>query len=393
VTQSLPLRADLVGRKPYGAPQLDVRVALNTNENPYPPPPAVVADIAARVGEAAASLNRYPDRDAKQLRAALAAYLGHDLTVAHTWAANGSNEIIQQLLQAFGGPGRSAMGFEPSYSMHSIIAQTTATKWIAAARDDDFGLRADGAAAAVARHQPDVVFLTSPNNPTGTALPLPVIEAVCQAAPGMVVVDEAYSEFARDPGASALALLPRYPRLVVVRTMSKAFALAGGRLGYLAADPAVVEALLLVRLPYHLSAITQSVALAALEHAGALLASVEAIRSERDALVGWLREQGLTVADSDANFILFGTFADRRVTWQDLLDRGVLIREVGPPQWLRVSIGTPEENAAFRTALSAVLADQAGADRGGAEHPGAEHVTAGHASAVQDGKLTSEGAL
>ena len=364
MTQSLPLRADLVGREPYGAPQLDVAVALNTNENPYPPPPALVADIAARVGEAAASLNRYPDRDARQLRAALAAYLGHDLTAASTWAANGSNEIIQQLLLAFGGPGRSAMGFEPSYSMHSIIAQTTSTKWIAAARDDDFGLRPGGAVAAVARHQPDVVFLTSPNNPTGTALPLPVIEAVCEAAPGMVVVDEAYSEFARDPAASALALLPRYPRLVVVRTMSKAFALAGGRLGYLAADPAVVEALLLVRLPYHLSAITQSVALAALEHADALLASVEAIRSERDALVGWLREQGLTVADSDANFILFGTFADRRVTWQDLLDRGVLIREVGPPQWLRVSIGTPAENAAFRAALSAVLADQAGAGHG-----------------------------
>jgi histidinol-phosphate aminotransferase len=388
VSQTLPLRADLVGREPYGAPQLDVRVALNTNENPYPPPPALVSDIAARVAEAAASLNRYPDRDAKQLRAALAGYLGHDLTLASTWAANGSNEIIQQLLQAFGGPGRSALGFEPSYSMHPIIAQTTATKWIAAARDDDFGLRPDGAVGAVARHQPDVVFLTSPNNPTGTALPLPVIEAVCEQAPGMVVVDEAYSEFARDPGASALTLLPRYPRLVVVRTMSKAFALAGGRLGYLAADPAVVEALLLVRLPYHLSAVTQAVALAALEHADALLASVEAIRSERDALVGWLRAQGLSVADSDANFILFGTFADRRAIWQDLLDRGVLIREVGPPQWLRVSIGTPEENAAFRTALAAVLGDHASPDHTGPDHTGADH-----AGADQDGKLTTGGNL
>jgi histidinol-phosphate aminotransferase len=388
VTQTLPLRADLVGREPYGAPQLDVRVALNTNENPYPPPPALVADIAARVAEAATSLNRYPDRDAKQLRAALAGYLGHDLTMASTWAANGSNEIIQQILQAFGGPGRSAMGFEPSYSMHSIIAQTTATRWIAAAREDDFGLTPEGAVAAVALHQPDVVFLTSPNNPTGTALPLTVIEAVCEQAPGMVVVDEAYSEFARDPAASALALLPRYPRLVVVRTMSKAFALAGGRLGYLAADPSVVEALLLVRLPYHLSAITQAVALAALEHADALLASVEAIRSERDALVGWLREQGLTVADSDANFILFGTFADRRAIWQDLLDRGVLIREVGPPQWLRVSIGTAEENGAFRDALSGVLADHASAD-----HASADHASADHHSASQDGKLTSEGVL
>ncbi|HEU5416165.1 MAG TPA: histidinol-phosphate transaminase [Streptosporangiaceae bacterium] len=374
MSQALPLRADLVGREPYGAPQLDVRIALNTNENPYPPPPGLVSDIAARVAEAAAGLNRYPDRDARLLRAALAGYLGHDLTLASTWAANGSNEIIQQLLQAFGGPGRSALGFEPSYSMHPIIAQTTATRWIAAAREDDFGLRPGGAAGAVALHQPDVVFLTSPNNPTGTALPLTVIEAVCEQAPGMVVVDEAYTEFARDPGASALTLLPRYPRLVVVRTMSKAFALAGGRLGYLAADPAVVEALLLVRLPYHLSAVTQAVARAALEHAGALLASVEVIRAERDALVGWLREQGLAVADSDANFVLFGTFPDRRVVWQELLDRGVLIREVGPPQWLRVSIGTPEEMAAFRTALTAVLA----------EHPGLVHA---------NGKTTSERTL
>jgi histidinol-phosphate aminotransferase len=383
VSRALPLRADLVGREPYGAPQLDVRVALNTNENPYPPPPALVSEIAARVAEAAASLNRYPDRDARLLRAGLAAYLGHNLTMAHTWAANGSNEVIQQLLQAFGGPGRSALGFEPSYSMHPIIAQTTATRWIAAARDDDFGLRPDGAVAAIARHQPDVVFLTSPNNPTGTALPLPVIEAVCEQAPGMVVVDEAYSEFARDPGASALALLPRFPRLVVVRTMSKAFALAGARLGYLAADPAVVEALLLVRLPYHLSAVTQAVALAALEHAAVLLASVEAIRAERDALVGWLRAQGLAVADSDANFVLFGTFTDRRAIWQDLLGRGVLIREVGPPQWLRVSIGTAEEMAVFRAALAAVLADHASTGQAGDDD----------ANADSDGRLTSGGNL
>jgi histidinol-phosphate aminotransferase len=358
VTAALPLRADLVGREPYGAPQLAVRVALNTNENPYPPPPALVEEITAMVAAAAVGLNRYPDRDARQLRAGLAAYLGHDLTPAQTWAANGSNEIIQQLLQAFGGPGRTALGFEPSYSMHSIIAQTTSTRWAAAARNEDFSLDPAGVAEAVARNQPDVIFLTSPNNPTGTALPLSLIESVCEQAPGMVVVDEAYAEFARDPGASALALLPRYPRLVVVRTMSKAFALAGVRLGYLAADPAVVEALLLVRLPYHLSAVTQAAASAALRHAGQLLASVDAIRAERDQLVDWLRQLGLTVADSDANFVLFGTFAERRVIWQELLDRGVLIREVGPPDWLRVTIGTPEEMTAFREALTAVLAEQ-----------------------------------
>ncbi len=201
-----------------------------------------------------------------------------------------------------------------------------------------------------------MVFLASPNNPTGTAQPLALIEAICERAPGMVVIDEAYMEFARDPAATALSLLPRYPRLVVVRTMSKAFALAGGRLGYLAADPAVVDALLLVRLPYHLSALSQAAARVALAHSGELLASVAAIRSERDAVVAWLRQRGLVVADSDANFVLFGRFADRRAVWQALLDRGVLIREVGPPDWLRVSIGTPAEMAAFRDALAAVLA-------------------------------------
>jgi histidinol-phosphate aminotransferase len=354
----LPLRDDLVGREPYASPQLDVRVALNTNENPYPPSAALVADLAAAAGRAAMGLNRYPDRDARELRAALAAYLGHGLTAEQTWAANGSNEVIQQLLQAFGGPGRSALGFEPSYSMHPIIAQTTSTRWIAAPRAADFSVGLAAAAAAIDEHQPDVIFLASPNNPTGTAQPLALIEAICERAPGMVVIDEAYMEFARDPASTALSLLPRFPRLVVVRTMSKAFALAGGRLGYLAADPAVIDAVLLVRLPYHLSALTQAGALVALAHSGELLASVDAIRSERDRLVGWLRETGLAVADSDANFVLFGRFAQRRVVWRELLDRGVLIREVGPPEWLRVSIGTADEMASFRAALAGVLAEQ-----------------------------------
>ena len=330
-------------------------VRLNTNENPYPPSAALVADIAAAVRDVAGGLNRYPDRDAIALRAALAGYLGHGLTAASTWAANGSNEIIQQMLQAFGGPGRSALGFEPSYSMHPLIAQTTSTRWIAAQRPSDFSLDPGQAAHEVRRHQPDVVFLTSPNNPTGSATPLPVIEAVCAAAPGMVVIDEAYAEFARDTGGSALALLPRYPRLVVVRTMSKAFAMAGARVGYLAADPAVVDALLLVRLPYHLSAVTQAVALAALRHSAELLSSVAAIRAERDRLVGDLRGLGLAAPDSDANFVLFGRFTDRRAVWQALLDRGILVRETGPPQWLRVSIGTATETASFLSELTGVL--------------------------------------
>ena len=351
----VPIRADLAGRQPYGAPQLDVQVRLNTNENPYPPSASLVADIAAAVGDVAGGLNRYPDRDAVALRTALAGYLGHGLTVASTWPANGSNEIIQQVLQAFGGPGRSALGFEPSYSMHPLIAQTTSTRWISAQRTSDFSLDPGQAAHEVRRHQPGVVFLTSPNNPTGSATPFAVIEAVCAAAPGMVVIDEAYAEFARDTSGTALALLPRYPRLVVVRTMSKAFAMAGARVGYLAADPAVVDALLLVRLPYHLSAVSQAVALAALRHSAELLSSVAEIRAERDRLVGDLRGLGLTAPDSDANFVLFGRFADRHAVWQALLDRGVLVRETGPPEWLRVSIGTAAETATFLSELTGVL--------------------------------------
>jgi histidinol-phosphate aminotransferase len=355
-SQALPLRDDLAGREPYGAPQLDVPVRLNTNENPYPPSPALVRAVADAVAAVAGTLNRYPDRDAADLRADLAGYLGHGLTGRQVWAANGSNEIIQQLLQAFGGPGRTALGFEPSYSMHPVIAQTTGTRWVPAARDSDFGLDPDRAASTVRELQPDLVFLTSPNNPTGTALPPAAIEAVCAAAPGMVVVDEAYAEFARDRGRTALGLLPDHERLVVTRTMSKAFAMAGTRLGYLAAAPAVVEALLIVRLPYHLSTITQAVARVALRHSGELLATVAVLRSERDDLVGWLRRRGLDAADSDANFVLFGEFGDRHAIWQALLDRGVLIREVGPPGWLRVTIGTPLEMEAFRLALDEVLA-------------------------------------
>jgi len=357
--QALPLRDDLAGREPYAAPQLDVPVRLNTNENPYPPSPTMVRAVADAVADVAGTLNRYPDAEAAALRDDLAGYLGHGLTREQVWAANGSNEIIQQLLQAFGGPGRTALGFEPSYSMHPIIARTTGTGWVPAVRDsgeDGFGLDPDRAAAVVAEHRPDLVFLTSPNNPTGTALPQAVIGAVCEAAPGMVVVDEAYAEFARDRRRSALDLLARHERLVVTRTMSKAFALAGARVGYLAAAPAAVDALRIVRLPYHLSAITQAVARVALAHAEELLATVAELRSERDDLVGWLRQRDLAVADSDANFVLFGRFGDRHAVWQGLLDRGVLIREVGPPGWLRVSVGTPKEMNCFRAALDEVVA-------------------------------------
>jgi histidinol-phosphate aminotransferase len=355
----LPLRDDLRGEQPYGAPQLEVAAMLNVNENPYPPSEKVVADISAAVAEAARGLNRYPDREFLSLRSDLAAFLtadgGVELTSVHVWAANGSNEVMQQLLQAFGGPGRTALSFAPTYSMYPEYARNTHTNWVAGHRESDFSLDVDHAVAMVTEHQPSVVFLTSPNNPTGTALPLATIEAVLDAAPGVVVVDEAYAEFRRAGVPSALSLLPGYGKLVVTRTMSKAFALAGGRLGYFASSAAVVDAVRIVRLPYHLSAVSQATARAALANSDELLARVADLRSERDATVAWLRSIGLTAADSDANFVFFGNFADRHAVWQALLDRGVLIRETGPDTWLRVSIGTPEEMRDFRLALQEVL--------------------------------------
>ena len=271
------------------------------------------------------------------------------------WAANGSNEVMLQLLQAFGGPGRTALSFAPTYTMYPEYARDTHTAWVQGRRAEDFTLDLPHALALIAEHRPSVVFLTSPNNPTGTALPLSQITAIADAAPGMVVIDEAYGEFRRAGVPSAVSLLDGRPRLVVTRTMSKAFALAGGRLGYLAAAPEVIDCLRIVRLPYHLSAVTQAVARVALAHADELLASVDALRTERDATVTALRAAGLQAPDSDANFVLFGTFADRHAVWQGLLDRGVLIRETGPEAWLRVSIGTPDEMAAFHRALEEVV--------------------------------------
>jgi histidinol-phosphate aminotransferase len=346
---SLPLREDLRGLTPYGAPQLDVAVRLNTNENPYPPPAVLVADLRESLAAAATGTNRYPDRNAMALRGDLAAYLGHGLDASAVWAANGSNEVIQQLMQAFGGPARRAMGFEPSYSMHRLISIGTGTEWVRAERAADFSLSVDAAVGAVRRVQPDVVFLCSPNNPTGTALDPRVLDAVVEVAPGMVVVDEAYAEFSH--ALSLLAALPGRPRLVVTRTMSKAFGFAGVRVGYLAADPAVVDAVQLVRLPYHLSALTQAAARAALRHADEALAQVATLAADRDALVTSLRDRGFAVVDSEANFVLFGGFPDGRLLWQALLDRGVLIRDVGLAGWLRVTVGTAAEVAAFLAAL------------------------------------------
>ena len=354
------LRADLRGRTAYGAPQLDVPVALNTNENSYPVPAVVVEAMTKAVAAAASGLNRYPDREFTALREALAAYLsrsGTFISADQVWAGNGSNEVLLHLLQAFGGPGRTALGFTPAYSMHPIITTTTGTTWVDGLRGvaggGAFDLDAASAVEQVRAHRPDVVFLCSPNNPTGTALSLDTVVAVHDAAPdALIVVDEAYAEFARPGTPSALTLLEGRPRLVVTRTMSKAFALAGGRLGYLAADPALVDALRLVRMPYHLATQTQAVALAALEHADLMLETVGAIKAERDRLVAELTAMGLDPVPSDANFVLFGGLEDSHTTWSALLERGVLVRDVGIAHYLRVTAGTPQETTAFLQAMS-----------------------------------------
>jgi histidinol-phosphate aminotransferase len=365
--EELPLRPELRGRTPYGAPQLQVKHRLNTNENPHPLPPELLADLGAALGHAALELNRYPDRDALALRRDLAAYLtrttGEAVEPAQVWAANGSNEVLQQVLQAFGGAGRTALGFTPSYSMHPIISAGTGTAWVDGHRREDFTIDPAQATAQVREVRPDVVFVTSPNNPTGTAVALETITTIYDATSyghgraGVVVVDEAYTEFARTGTRSALTLLPDRPRLLVSRTMSKAFGMAGLRLGYLAADPAVVDALQLVRLPYHLSSLTQAAARTALAHTDALLATVDAVKAERDRIVAALPGMGLTSVPSDANFVLFGHFADAPGVWKALLQHDVLVRDVGLPGWLRVTAGTTEETDAFLTALGGVVAE------------------------------------
>jgi histidinol-phosphate aminotransferase len=365
----LPLRDDLRGSLPYGAPQLAVPVRLNTNENPHPPTRALVDDIAQSVRDAAVDVHRYPDRDAVALRGDLAAYLssrtGVQLQAENLWAANGSNEILQQLLQAFGGPGRSAIGFGPSYSVHSIISDGTHTEWIQSFRTADFSLDVDAAVAAIADSRPNVVFVASPNNPSGQSVSLPDLRRLLDATPGILIMDEAYGEFSARP--SAVALVEEYPaKLVVTRTMSKAFAFAGGRLGYLIATPAVIDAMLLVRLPYHLSSVTQAAARAALRHADDTLGSVATLIAERKRVTAALTSMGFRVIPSDANFVLFGQFADAPTTWQRYLDNGILIRDVGVRGYLRATTGLAEENDSFLAASARIAATELVEPRGAA---------------------------
>jgi len=341
----LPLRPELRDARPYGAPQMDLRVRLNVNENPYPPPEDVRRDMVEAVRRAAYEINRYPDREALDLRMKLADYLGYGLSLDQVWAANGSNEAMVQILQAFAGPGRSVMTFTPSYSMYPEYTRDTHTAYLTESRAPDFHIDLDAALRAIETQSPDVIVIATPNNPTGTITGLDVIETILDRAPGMVVVDEAYQEFSSSP--SALELLSGYGQLIVSRTMSKAFAFAGGRVGYVAAAPSVVDALRVVRLPYHLSGITQAVACAALDHADEMLAQVGHLVDLRDRGMATLRSMGMDVVDSGSNFFLFGPFKNRHAAWQALVDRGVLVRETGPEPYLRTCVGTDEEMEIF----------------------------------------------
>ena len=357
----LPLREPLKPMSPYGAPQVKASAQLNTNENPFAPSEALVAAITKRVAEVSVTLNRYPDRDANALRAGLAKYIsdqtGVAFEVSNLWAANGSNEIIQSIFLAFGR--ESALGFTPSYSMHPLIARVTSVNWLDGKRRDDHSLDVAVAVKQVLTAKPTLTFITTPNNPTGSVVEISEIIELAKATAsvdGLLVVDEAYAEFSSET--SATTLISQYPNVIVIRTMSKAFAFAGARLGYLIADPAVIEALQLVRLPYHLSAITQAVAEVALSFSDELLAGVNTLIAQREVMQAGLSKLGLTITPSAANFLLFGGFnqpADQ--IWQKLLDRGILIRDVGLLGQLRVTIGTAAENKAFLSALAQVLAE------------------------------------
>ncbi|RBP98575.1 histidinol-phosphate transaminase [Bifidobacterium aemilianum] len=374
----LPLRADLIGETPYGAPQLDLPVCLNVNENPYPLSDRVVDAIAESVRRVGQELNRYPDREHTRLRQAFCDYLDQEsqtrLVPQQLWAANGSNEIMLQLFQAFGGPGRTALGADPTYSMYPEYARDTFTGWELVARRADFTIDLEKTLAAIESLGPSMVLLASPNNPSGTMLPMEELETILKACQGVqvagapegvhpvVVVDEAYIEF-RDPGLpSAVSLIEDHPNLAVSRTMSKAFAFAGARVGYVAASAGIIDALRIVRMPCHLSAVTQAAALAALGHADEQLSQVGRLRRTRQETADWLRGQTyrgkpLEVADSQSNFLLFGGhFENRQWIFEELCKRGVLIRVVGPQCWLRVCMGTDEEMDAFRQALAEVLA-------------------------------------
>ena len=359
----LPLRSDLRNISPYGAPQITDVVALNTNENPFALPDEVVDAMQERLAEVCRHLNRYPDRDAVNLRTKLAHYITQSTSVEvgaeNIWAANGSNEILQTLFLAFAGSENLALGFTPSYSVHPLIAQITKTPWFAGSRDGEFKIDIASAKKTIREKSPQLVFVTTPNNPSGTATPIADLRELAEATGsigGLLVVDEAYAEFSAEP--SAVTLLTDYPHVVVVRTMSKAFAFAGARTGYLVAKPAVVNAALITRLPYHLSSLTQAAAEVALEFAPAMQSEIELLINERERVKVALEALNIQVVPSSANFLLFTGFqGEPAAVWKSLLEKGVLIRDIGLRGYLRVSIGTPSENDQFITALQQVVGE------------------------------------
>ena len=355
----LPLRETLRPMSPYGAPQVPAVAALNTNENPYSPSPALQKAITDAVAKVAVDLNRYPDRDATMLRSKLADYIneqsGTNFSTENIWAANGSNEIIQSIFLAFAQG--SVLGFTPSYSMHPLIAKTTDAQWIDGKRNADFSLNTSDAVAEIIKHRPTLTFITTPNNPTGGAVTIDAIQKLADAAKevgGLLVVDEAYAEFSQE--VSAVALIANNPHVIVIRTMSKAFAFAGARLGYLVSDSAVKDAMMIVRLPYHLSALTQAAAQVAIDHRAELLGGVSTLINARGEVVQALHDMGLTTITSSANFVLFSGFKqDAPQLWAALLEKGVLIRDVGLSGYLRVTIGNEAENKLFLSALKELI--------------------------------------
>jgi len=356
----LPLRGDLRNISPYGAPQITGVVALNTNENPFPLPQEVVLAMTEKLSEVIGNLNRYPDRDATSLRSKLAHYIsqttGVEVTADNIWAANGSNEILQTLFLACGGAENLALGFTPSYSVHPLIAQITKTPWFAGSRDEDFAIDIVKAKKLIREKSPHLVFVTTPNNPSGTSTSIADLKELAEATGsvgGLLIVDEAYAEFSDEP--SATTLLADFPHVVVVRTMSKAFAFAGARTGYLVAKPAVVNAALITRLPYHLSALTQAAAETALEFTPAMQSEIELLIEERERVAAAITEVGLRAVPSSANFLLFSGFkSEPSAVWQQFLDRGILIRDIGLRGFLRVTIGSPAENDQFIAALQSI---------------------------------------
>jgi histidinol-phosphate aminotransferase len=349
----LSVRQDLTDVEPYVSPQLPARVRLNTNESPYPPPEDLLEEVFAALGEQ--HLNRYPNRDATALTEAIADHTSWPKD--GVWPANGSNEAFQHLFLAFGGPGRKIMVFEPTYSLHSLIARITGTGVVGMPRSDDFEIDVDAATAVIRKERPDIVIACSPNNPTGLLEPLPAMRALIEEAPGLVVVDEAYIEFA-EPGDSAMSLLADRPKVVISKTLSKAWRLAGARIGYLLAAPSIVSEMARVKLPYHLSTLTQLIGCAGLKRAGDALRVVESIKMERDRIGVELQAMGVRSWPSRANYVLFQVEAAERV-WQSLLDRGVLVRKYsGVPaleDCLRVSAGRPEETDEFLAAIRELL--------------------------------------